>query len=235
MRNKNIPKLSEYEAEEILQEIFLECYVDGSSIPVEQISLYSNYRTEKLTLQRTVAIMLFFLFLVLPMWFIPPKFVIKEIPDEETGRSQYEVDIFNRLPLYSVVVVQDNKILPVYQSGEKSFIVKPIQNGKMTVEVTLHTKQWLRKSIMVDCMDDSPPVLLSTRMENGNLYLVFEDESGIDYPGSYIETAAGEIIQDVDYDKTEGYFIFYQSDLSGNFHVLDLKGNELVITLLNSK
>lgn len=233
-KRTNAPVLNATEAEEILQEVFLECYVDTNSIPVEQMELYSNYRTERLSLQRYVSIVLMVAFCLLPLWFVSPRFSVSAPVIGERGLPVYTVEVKNFLPIFSVTAVMDNYSMPVYQREKKVFTIEPTKNGVMDVTVTLFSQQWYTRHVVVDSFDDKVPVYVgnSYDVRTDTLYVYVKDEeSGVDYEKSYVEDGVGNVINVDGWNENEGYVEVKTIPEKGILHIYDTQGNELLINI----
>lgn len=84
-KSEYIPRLSAAEAEEILSQVFMDCYEDANSIPVEQLESYSNYRSEKMNLQKIIAELGLVIFIILPCFFVRPQFSVSNPVVGERG------------------------------------------------------------------------------------------------------------------------------------------------------
>lgn len=233
MIGRKEPRLSAIEAEEILQEIFQENYVDSNSIPVEQLELYSNYRSEKRSIQKTIAIAMFVCFFLLPLWFVAPRFVVTQ---EESGFRDlpvYAINVSNYLPIYSVSAVQNGYSIPVYQRQKKVFTIEPIHNGEINITVKLFSKQWFSKTISVDSIDDKGPELVKSEVVDGHLYLYFSDENSVDIQESYVEYLAENIKEAVAYNEELKCVEISDFANDGVLHIFDTKGNENAINIIN--
>lgn len=221
------------EAEEILQQVFMNCYSDTNSIPVDQLKAYSNYRSEKMSVQKGVAIIGLILFILMPLLFVAPRFTVDNPVSGDRGLPVYTVRISNLLPIYSVTAQQDGYSLPVYQKDKKVFTVEPAFSGDLTITVSLFSHQWTSTVVPVGDTDTKPPVLEGSSMDGDDLYVYVSDaDSGVDYRNAYVMDADGNKLYADYYDESQGLIEF--DDLSGSgcqIIVPDMIGNELKITI----
>lgn len=229
-----VPTLSTEEASEILQQVFMDCYEDSNSVPVEKLQSYASYRSERLSLQRRVAIIGFWIFLLIPILFVSPRFNISGPVDGNRGLPEYTVSVGGILPIKSVVAVQGKYSLPMYQKDNRVFVFEPTANGKLEVKVNYFSNQWETMEIKVDGLDSKKPKYIgnSVSPDGNTLYIYVEDDaSGVDYEKSYIEVkGSGDVLPDA-YDEMEGYFEIRNVPKDGVLHVFDKAGNELTVTI----
>lgn len=236
IKKDQIPKLTPQEAEEILNQVFMDCYEDANSIPVEQLESYSNYRSEKVGVQRWAAIIAFIVFLIVPFYFVSPRFSVSEPVIGDRGLPVYTVEIENVLPIYSVTAVLNGYSLPICQVDKHTFTIEPTSSGKMEVEVKLFSKQWVSTEVFVGTNDTEAPFITGTSVSGDELYIYIEDDgSGVDYRGAYSVTSDGEIIYPEYFDEEEGYIEFRSLPTESKVHILDYVGNELTVTISGSE
>lgn len=228
MFGSKIPKLNKEEAAKILDQVFMDCYMDANSVPVEQLESYSNYRSERFMLQKIVAIIAMIFFLILPFLFINPSYTITELPRGERNLPVYQIHVSTLLPIQSVSAVLKGYSIPVYQEEKRTFTVEPIKNGNLTLRVTLFNKQYFEKTVKVTSVDDEHPVFEGSTTEGNDLYIYVSDaDSGVDYYKIYAVTETGEIVYPTDFDETEGYIRFTDATAGMEIFVPDRIGNEL--------
>lgn len=224
----NIPKLNEEEAAKLLEQVFMECYMDSNSVPIDQLESYSNYRSERFMLQKIIAIVTMIIFLLLPFWFINPSYTITELPKGERNLPVYEVHIDTWLPLHSVTAVVRGYKIPVYQVDKRTFTVEPIRNGKLEIQVELFSRQYLNKTVKVTTVDDTPPVFEGYEQEEGTLFIYVRDEDfGVDYPKVYAKLNDGQIVYPDEFNEADGVIAFSNAVEEMNIVVPDKLGNEL--------
>ncbi len=231
-KTEDIPQLTVEEAEEILSQVFMDCYEDANSIPVEQLESYSNYRSERMNLQRIVAELGLLFFLVLPCFFARPQFTVSDPVAGARDLPVYTVRIENFLPIYSVTAVQKGYSLPVYQKDKRIFTIEPVEAGPMTVTVTLFSRQWESTVVQVGEVDEDPPILEGTALDGNTVYVYVTDEgSGIDYDRSYGIDNKGHKCKSLEYDESVGYLEFDNATSLEKIIIFDNYGNKLSVSV----
>lgn len=231
-KSEYIPRLSAAEAEEILSQVFMDCYEDANSIPVEQLESYSNYRSEKMNLQKIIAELGLVIFIILPCFFVRPQFSVSNPVVGERGLPLYTVTVSNYLPIYSVTAVQKGYSLPVYQKEKRVFTIEPVQEGPMTVRVSLFSRQWESTVVQVGQVDEQPPTLEGTALDGNTVYVyVSDDSSGIDYEKCYAIDENGNKRASTEYDESVGYLEFHNATDVDKIIVFDKYGNKLTVSV----
>lgn len=232
-KTEEFEKLTQAEAEEILQQVFMNCYEDSNSIPVEQLELYANYRTERLGLQRIVSTIGLIAFIIIPLWFVPPKFTVSEPEIGSRGLPSYSIDVGGILPIHSVAAVQKGLSIPVYQDGKRSFTIEPTTNGEVSITVSLFSGQWLSKTAIVSGLDTTSPTLEGSSLDGTTLYLYVDDKDGIAYGNVKAVAEDGTVYYPSDFDSREGYIEFTNLTQNVTVSVPDSYGNVLSIHVNN--
>ena len=237
-RNNTIPKLSDDAASKLLANVFDACEREQSTIPLETLTSYSEYRREKHGLQKVLLVIILLLFIVLPFFFIAPQFTVANVLQEDGKKPVYEVRVSGFLPVDLVAASVDGHSLTVYETGDRTYSVEPEENGTLKVKVEFLTKQYTVKEIVVDGIDNEAPVLLSNELEGDNICFYVEDTGlGIDYEGIYAlknsDTDGTDPIYPVSCDAMSGKICFAYPEESINIFIPDRKGNrlQLVVTV----
>lgn len=199
---KEEPKLEAEVANQILENVFETCRMEPCTVPLTVLEAYSNYRTERFSLQRVIIVVMMVLFCLLPFLFVAPSFALQEGKEEQKGHPTYQVDVDTFLPISSVVAEVDGKNVPVYEVGENRYSVIPTLNGEMTVTVILKNKQYIERKVPVDNVDRKAPTVLSNEMVDGRVYLYLqEDDSGVDAARIEIFGISGAEYTEFSYDE----------------------------------
>ena len=231
-KKEEVNKLSQEEATEILERVFSRCFVDANSIPVEQLENYSNYKTEKLAVQKAIAVIGLVAFILLPLWFIAPRFTVSEATLGERNLPVYTVEISNPLPIYSVTAVLNGYSLPIYQKENKVFTIEPTTNGTMTVTVELFSHQWTKRLIEVTEVDSTAPVLLDSTQNDDSVYLYIQDDGvGINYSKILAIDTKGQTIYPEKIYEDVGCVEFSTENGEMTVYVYDYVGNELSVKI----
>lgn len=230
-KKPDFPMLSEEAASNIMNNVLGECGMEPSTVPLNVLSSYSEYRRERYTLQKGILIGILVLFLFLPLAFIAPRFQVAELERSATGVPRYEVRVNNYFPVRLVSAKVDGRSIAVYESDARVFTIEPSINGRLTVTITLANHQYAVWSVEVSGIDRDPPKLQSSLVEGGNLKIFLEDAGvGIDYGSVYAVSTNDSRILPIAYDEGEGSVTFrFDRDL--NIFVPDANGNVLQLVL----
>lgn len=229
---KNIPELDDNLAEQMLQNIFEISQVTPSSIPLDVLISYSNYRKERFAFQKFVLAAIIILFSLVPFLFVYPEFEIVQSTDNQHYPPIYEFSLDTDFPIKSVSAIQNKTSLAVTQTGKKSFSLEPTENGLLSVSVTLMNNQIHTAVIDIDTIDTQSPIYHSNSIQSGSIYLyVSDDLSGIDYEKVTAKTVTQETVLPLDYNASEGYVVFDYPDSTLDVYIPDIAGNTLHLVL----
>lgn len=226
------PELNLDQAGKILANVFEANDVEPNSIPLEVLTSYSNYRKERFSLQRMVILIILVLFFMLPFLFIPSDFVIHPSNTANTANPTFTLEVTSPMLVKRVNASIGGRSIPVYEMDSHIFSIEPMVNGRMTVTVTLMNNQTATQYIEVNNVDLEAPVILSSDVDQENVYLYLSDAgTGIDY--AHIEGLAGDgsTIKPLSYDKKTGCVVFaYPKDIL-NITIPDFAENKLQLVL----
>ena len=221
------PKLSLEDMNRILNNVYAACQVEPSTTPLESIVAYTKYRQERFSIQKTIAMIAFVLFLLVPILFIAPRF---SLYGSDSARDVVNIKVDNVSPVRSVVATMNGYNLPVYEDAEHNYHVTATENGELTVTVVLFNTQYNTQTYTVTGVDNSAPTLISNRTDGDSFYLVVTDGDGlgVDFEGVYGTAADGTTIKPLSYDETTGEIEFaYPSEGTVNVIIPDKNGNQL--------
>lgn len=156
----NQPGLDRQAAEQLLDSIFEECEVRPNNVPMEALSAYTEYRSERFRLQKIIAVGMMVLFLLLPVLFIRPGVTVSEQSADAGGRTRYKVEVHSLLPVYRVTAVEQSRPAAVTRSDNRTYLVDPDRNGIMKIAVTLINRQTEIKTIEVTGVPDDNTAVL---------------------------------------------------------------------------
>ena len=226
------PQLTLTSAEQILNEVFDACGHEKNTVPLNVLLSYANYRKEKYTLQKTLIIGVLLLFMLLPLLFITAKILVAVRMENENGNPVYEVTVAPYVPVESIQVMLNGRIVPVYKTSSHSFTIRPSDSGEMSVSITLFNKQTSTDVISVEDVDTTPPSLVSVDFEGDDILITLEDsDSGISF--SEI-TLTGEISGETfafTYDEEAGLVRISYPGEEVLLSVPDKRGNILTVQL----
>lgn len=207
--------------------------LEENTIPLETLISYSNYRKEKYILHRVVALFMLLLFLFMPLLFVAPRFDILLTEGGEPGRPDYDLTVQGQFPIARVSAVIDGVSMPVYETGDRSFSIRPTMNGEMTVTVTLINDQYEVQSVAVETVDYEAPKLLSNEVHGDEVWFVVEDTGvGLDYDSIVAEALDGSEFHPVRVESESGTVIFDFPEETLNIYFYDLVGNRLQVVVM---
>lgn len=225
------PKLNDEMASTIIANVLAACDREPSTVPLNVLTSYTEYRRERYTLQKGILIFVLAVFLLLPVCFIAPSFSVTEISRSQTGVPTYQVEVFNRLPIRLVSAKVDNHPIPVYESEARVFTLEPTLNGRLTLTVTLANYQYDIWSTDISGIDSTAPVLAGSSIVGENLRIyVTDDGVGTDLENAYAVRTDGTRLAPVSFSNEDGYVEFrFDQDL--NFFIPDRNGNTLQLVI----
>ena len=220
-------------AGQILSNTFDFCGEKHSTIPLEALCGYANYRKERYLLQRGIILTMMLLFLLLPTLFISAKIAIAVKTDSDSNPA-YQVKVDASVPVEQIIVTVDGKNVPVYEAGNNEYIIRPGSNGELLVTVTLINKQTSTADITITEVDNEAPELLQidTWVDPPLMVLSLSDESGIDFDHVTVTDHQG-ISLDFSYDEEKSILYIAYPEEAVTISVPDKKGNVLTLELRN--
>lgn len=230
-KKPDFPKLSEEVASNIMNNVLSECGMEPTSVSLDVLSSYSEYRRERYTLQKAILIGILILFLFLPIVFIAPNFQVIETGRSQTGVPRYEVTVSNLFPVRLVSAKVDGRSVAVYESDTRVYTVEPSYNGTLTITVTLANHQYGIWTTEVSGVDRDAPKLQSSEVSGDNLIIFLEDSGvGIDYQNIYAVSAGSSMVYPLSHSEEAGSVTFkFDRDL--NIFIPDRNGNVLQLVL----
>ena len=224
--NTKNPRLSDDTATKLLQNVFTACQQEPNTVPLPKLVSYSEYRKERYLLQKILLIAVLVIFMLLPMFFITPKFEVEKVSPDSDPYPTYNITLLNKLPVSSVAASIEGEGLVVSEVSENVYCVMPTKNGTLKVMVRLLNRQYKVLELEVTGIDVEPPELISDSLDGGYLRLFVEDAGlGIDYEGVYAVDEAGNVIYPV--SAADGELVFELPDGATNIYIPDVKGNTL--------
>ncbi len=231
INDNSIPELSIEDMTQILDRVFETCQIEPVRVPLESVVSYTKYRMDRFSIQKTIALIAFVLFLLVPALFIAPRFSIIR-GDSQNGAETVQIRLDNLAPVRSITAVIDDVSMPVHDGGNHIYTVQPAKNGTMYITVTLFNGQQNTQEYNVSGADNTAPVLTDYSVKDGILTLIVDDGDGlgINFEGAYAETANGSI-DPVSYDSEAGEIVFELPDADITVIISDMAGNVLRLTI----
>ena len=229
---QNQPMIDPQQAAAVLEQIFEQCGVEPNSIPMEALSAYTVYRSERFHLQKGILVAMLTLFFLLPFLFVRARFTVDMQEDGVRKLPVYTVHVENILPVHSVKARQKNRMLPVYEADAKTFTIEPTRNGTLQISVALFNRQETTTVLKVEGVDRKGPAFTGSDVIDGMVYLYVEDDGiGVDYDGVYAANAAGTRVLPTETDPDTGTIVFPYPDEGWDVYIPDHIGNTLHLAL----
>lgn len=235
---RNIKKLSEDAAAKLLANVMDTCGMRPVSIPLSSVTTYSEYRRERYTFQIIILVIVLTAFLVLPLFFISPEVSIYPSGTDK-GYTVYSVTVDHGIiPVTSVSATIDGNGVNAVETDSRTYSLTPLQNGTLSVCVTLLNRQNKTVTLELGDVDRTGPVLIDGYRdeENEQLILYVQDEGvGLDYPEVAAYTMSGERIPPHSINTVSGEVIFDFPEESVTISIPDKNGNTLEIIVTVTK
>ena len=220
------------QAAAVLEQIFEQCGVEPNSVPMEALSAYTVYRSERFHLQKGILVAMLTLFFLLPFLFVRARFTVDMQEDGVRKLPVYTVHVENVLPVHSVKARQKNRMLPVYEADAKTFTIEPTRNGTLQISVALFNRQETTTILDVEGVDRKGPAFTGSDVIGDLVYLYVEDEGiGVDYDGVYAANAAGTRVLPIETNPDTGTIVFPYPDEGWDVYIPDHIGNTLHLAL----
>lgn len=229
----NRPELSDDAAQKLLNNVFDACNREPNNVPLEALESYSEYRREKYSFQKILLIVILAIFMLLPFCFICPELSVEKISTDDASLPQYRITVDGWFPIKLVSGQLNGRNINVYETGERTFVVQPVENGTMDINVRLINRQYDDATVEVAGIDTEAPYLVMDEHVGNYLLLYLQDDGlGIDWDGIYAEGSSGSF-SPVSYDADISVARFRFPSESVNIFIPDLKGNtlQLVVTV----
>lgn len=230
-----LPALGNDAAKEIISEVLEEDGYSPCAIPMEVLSSYTEYRRDRHALEKSILIVVLVLFLLLPLFFIPPRFEVTELARARTGIPTYEIFVRSFIPVESVSVRSGGKTMSVTEVSGEVFTANCSENGTVVITVTLLNRQYEIWTAELSGIDNKAPKMISSAAVDGHLRIFLSDEgSGVDYANACAYDFNGNVVAPLYYSVEEGYVDFeFLSNM--NLFIPDFNGNELQLILTMKK
>lgn len=223
--------LGPVEAAEILDRVFGSCSSDPNSVPMEALSSYAVYRSERFSLQRGILAAALALFILLPLLFVLPSYTVSVEEKGERGLPVYTIDVQSIMPVGRVLAAVRNHALPVYEANARKYTVEPTRNGTLEIEVALVNRQSVKQEAEVSAVDSESPVLKEQVTGEDTFLLKAEDTGiGINYRKIYAKGESGKIYYPIEASDEAGIEFEYPEE-NWDIFIPDHIGNTLHLSL----
>lgn len=213
LNNAEIPTLDTQTANQLLNNVFNACDMDPSSIPVEVLESWGNYKKPSFSLGRFLAYIFTILLVLLPLMFIHPTIIAERKNVKSATNAVYDIELKTLLPI------------ALTKTGSHSYSAEITQNGTLTITAASVNGQTVTRTYQVSHLDTDKPELVNSYSQDGIVYLeILDTFSGIDY-----DHITGITPESVNTDT--GVIAFHIPDNPTTVTIPDNAGNELTLLL----
>lgn len=229
---ENIPELDPATANQLLDSVFAACDAAPSSIPVEQLESWGNYKKTEFRIGRIISYTILVLFVLLPLMFFKPTIIAQRTNVDSTDNAVYQIEIKTLIPLSGVSATLDGSPVSLERVNSKNYMTELEKNGTLEIQAISANGQTVVKTYEVSHLDTDKPELLNSYTEDGYVYLVVRDTySGIDYENVTGTDSEGGKVAPVSYDADAETIAFELPKQTVNVSIPDKSGNVLQILL----
>lgn len=167
-------------AREILAKVFTNNDRPSNTISFEDLSSYSEYRSDRYLLLRVFITIMLIFFILIPLLFFPPTLVLQMRTDTAPNKRAYNATVSSVIPIKSITAVMNGRTIPVHEVAGKEYLILPTDNGNMQVTVTLKNGQISSEQIAVEGIDTEAPKLIDITFDDDYMHVYLTDPAGID-------------------------------------------------------
>ncbi|MDD7718196.1 MAG: hypothetical protein PUJ11_01655 [Eubacteriaceae bacterium] len=209
----------------LLNNVFEECGMEPSSIPVETLASWSNYNRPKFRYVKRIIYISLLILILLPLAFLKPNIVAERVDVDSPTNATYEVSVKTMLPVKALSATLDGVPISVEQTGSKEFRTTASKNGLLELTAVSLNGQVTKAQYQVEHLDMDAPVYTGSFCEDGLVHILVKDTfSGID-----IDNVEG--LEPVSYSEETGDIAFAIPDEPTSVVIHDKAGNNLNILL----
>lgn len=225
LNNAEIPTLDTQTANQLLNNVFNACDMDPSSIPVEVLESWGNYKKPSFSLGRFLAYIFTILLVLLPLMFIHPTIIAERKNVKSATNAVYDIELKTLLPIRDASADLDGRPIALTKNGSHSYSAEITQNGTLTITAASVNGQTVTRTYQVSHLDTDKPELVNSYSQDGVVYLeILDTFSGIDY-----DHITGITPESVNTDT--GVIAFHIPDNPTTVTIPDNAGNELTLLL----
>lgn len=225
LNNAEIPTLDTQTANQLLNNVFNACDMDPSSIPVEVLESWGNYKKPSFSLGRFLAYIFTILLVLLPLMFIHPTIIAERKNVKSATNAVYDIELKTLLPIRDASADLDGRPIALTKTGSHSYSAEITQNGTLTITAASVNGQTVTRTYQVSHLDTDKPELVNSYSQDGIVYLeILDTFSGIDY-----DHITGITPESVNTDT--GVIAFHIPDNPTTVTIPDNAGNELTLLL----
>lgn len=223
--NSDIPALDSKTANQLLNNVFNACDMEPSTIPVEVLEDWGNYKKTTFGFGRTIAYFCTLILILLPLLFIKPTIIAERTKVDSAQSATYNVRVKTLLPIREVTADLDGHPVALTKKDTHTYTAEVTSNGVLTIHVEGMNAQSSIRSYKVSSLDTEKPKLLDSYSRHGVVYLEVEDTySGVNY-----EEISG--LTPKSYNEKTGMISFAIPKKPTTVTIPDRAGNELELLL----
>lgn len=216
----------------LLNSVFAACDMNPSSVPVEVLEGWGNYKKSKIRAVRVISYMILIILVLLPMMFFKPAVTAERTEVDYTAKATYEVTINSFLPPKEVSAFINGEPVAMIRSDTGGYQLEVSENGTLTIEVTSANGQIVAKDYEVTYIDTEKPALTRSYSEDGIVYLVVRDPySGVAFDKISAVGSNGEPVASQSVDLKAGIISYVIPENPITVTIPDNAGNSLSLMI----
>lgn len=225
LNSTEIPTLDSQTANQLLYNVLDACDMEPSTIPIEVLESWENYKRIPVDFGRNIGYFFLILLILLPLAFFHPNISAKRVQIDSAADAVYTVSIHTLLPVRTVHASLNGTPIALQKNGSKEYTAVLTENGTFTVRAATWNGQETEEAYSITHLDTENPELLQSYTQNGSVYLIVRDTySGIDYDG--ITGIKPESI-----DEETGTIVFPIPDVPVTVTIPDYAQNQLTLLI----
>ena len=225
LNNTEIPTLNAQTANQLLYNVFEACDMEPSSIPVEVLESWGNYKKPTFDFGKLISYLFIILLILLPLMFFHPNISARRVNVESTTDAAYNIEVQTLLPVSNVSAQLDGEPVALIAKGHKEYTVTLKKNGTLTITAETLNGQKTTRTYAVTHLDTNKPEFIQSYTQDDKVYLVVQDTySGINYAGITGLTPTS-------YDESTGTIAFDIPVEPQSVTIPDNAGNELTLLI----
>ena len=223
--NTDIPALDSKTANQLLNNVFNACDMEPSTIPVEVLEDWGNYKKTTFGFGRTLAYLCTLLLILMPLLFIKPTIIAERTKVDSAQSAVYNIRVKTLLPIREVTADLDGHPIALTKKDTHTYTAEVTSNGTLTIHAEGMNAQTSLRSYKVSSLDTEKPKLLDSYSRHGVVYLDVSDTySGINY-----DAISGLVPKSI--NKKTGTISFMIPKQPTTIKIPDNAGNELELLL----
>ena len=182
LNSTEIPELDAQTANQLLNNVFKACDMEPSSIPVEVLESWGNYKKPPLEFGRTVSYVVLVIMVLLPLQFFHPTVTARRVNVASTSDAVYDISVKTLIPISTVSAELNGKPVTLQQKNKHDFTTTLTENGTLSITAVSMNGQETTQTYEVTHLDTDKPQFIQSYTQGDLVYLVVRDTySGIDY------------------------------------------------------